>query len=42
MIYISGLQKHLLNFADDNTIIAAERTVENLIPTLGTESQLNS
>ena len=36
MIYISGLQK---NVADDNTIIVAERTMENLISTLETERQ---
>ena len=29
----------MLNFADDNTIIAAERTIENPISTLETESQ---
>ena len=29
----------LLNFAGDNTITAAERTIENLISTLETESQ---
>ena len=29
----------LLNFADDNTICAAERTIENFISTLETESQ---
>ena len=34
MIYTSGL-----NFADDNTISAAEKTIENLILTLKTESQ---
>ena len=34
MIYISGL-----NFADDNTISAAEKTIENLTFTLKTESQ---
>ena len=39
MIYISGLQTDLLNFADDNTISATERTIENLISTLETESQ---
>ena len=36
MIYISVLQK---NFVDDNTITVAERTIENLISTLETESQ---
>ena len=36
MIYISGLQK---NFANDNTITVAERTIENLISTLETESR---
>ena len=39
MIYISELQKHLLNFADDNTITTAERTIEKLISTLETQSQ---
>ena len=28
-----------LNFADDNTITAAERTIESLLSTLETESQ---
>ena len=39
MIYISGLQKQILNFTDDNTITAAERTIENLVSTIETESQ---
>ena len=29
----------MLNFDDDNTITAAERTIENLISTLETESE---
>ena len=29
----------LLSFADDNTITTAERTIENLLSTLETESQ---
>ena len=39
MIYISELQKHLLNFAEDHTITTAERTIEKLISTLETQSQ---
>ena len=41
-LYLWITKTDLLNFADDNTIKAAERTIENLISTLGTESQLNS
>ena len=37
MIYIPGTD--LLNFADDNTISAAKRTIENLISRLETRSQ---
>ena len=37
MIYIPGTD--LLNFADDNTISAAKRTIENLISRLETQSQ---
>ena len=42
-IFINGLnlwitKADLLNFADDNTISAAERTIENLISTFETES----
>ena len=33
------LKSELLNFADDNTISAAENTIEELISTLGKESQ---
>ena len=29
----------MLNFADDNAIATAERTIENLLSTLETESQ---
>ena len=42
MIYISGLILTgliLLNFANDNTITAAERTIENFVFTLETECQ---
>ena len=40
MVYISGSQKQTcLNFADDNTISATERTIENLLSTLETESR---
>ena len=38
-LYLWITKKDLLNFADDNTITAAERTIENLLSTLETESQ---
>ena len=41
-IFINDLwitKTDLLNFADDNTITAAERTIENLLSTFETESQ---
>ena len=41
-LYLWITKKDLLNFADDNTITAAEKAIENLISRLGTESQLNS
>ena len=37
LLWISN--SYLLNFADDNTISAAENTIEELINTLGKESQ---
>ena len=37
-LYLCITKTDLLNFADDNTIAAAERTIENLF-TLETESQ---
>ena len=37
LLWISN--SDLLNFADDNTISAAENTIEELINTLGKESQ---
>ena len=38
-LYLWITKTDLLNFADDNTITAAERTIENLLSTLETESQ---
>ena len=38
-LYLSITKPDLLNFADENTITAAERTIENLLFTLETESQ---
>ena len=38
-LYIWITKKDLLNFADDNTISAAGRTIENLLSTLETKSQ---
>ena len=38
-LYVWITKTDLLNFADDNTITAAERTIENLLSTLETESQ---
>ena len=38
-LYLWITKTDLLNFADDNTISAAERTIENFISTLETESQ---
>ena len=38
-LYLWITKRDLLNFADDNTITAAERTIENLLSTLETESQ---
>ena len=38
-LYLSITKTDLLNFTDDNTITAAERTIGNLLPTLETESQ---
>ena len=38
-LYFWITKTDLLNLADDNTITAAERTIENLISTLETESQ---
>ena len=39
MIYISGYQNRLLNFADDNIISAVENIIENLISSLEQDSQ---
>ena len=36
---MSGLQKHLLNFADENMISAAGRAIEKLISIVENESQ---
>ena len=38
-LYLWITKTDLLNFADDNTITAAERTIENLLSTFETESQ---
>ena len=38
-LYLWIINTDLLNFADDNTISATERTYENLISTLEIESQ---
>ena len=38
-LYLCNIKTDLLNFADDKTISAAERTIENLIYTLETERQ---
>ena len=38
-LYVWITKTDLLNFADDNTITAAERTIESHISTLETESQ---
>ena len=38
-LYLWITKTDLLNFADDNTISATERTIENLISTLETEKQ---
>ena len=38
-LYLWITKTDLLNFADDNTITAAERTIENLLSALETESQ---
>ena len=38
-LYLWITKTDLLNFADDNTISAAKRTIENLISTLEIESQ---
>ena len=37
--YLWATKTDLLNFADHNTISAAEKTIENLISTLETEAQ---
>ena len=39
-LYLWITKTDLLNFADDNTITAAERTIENLISKLETGSQV--
>ena len=38
-LYLWATKTDLLNFADHNTISAAEKTIENLISTLETEAQ---
>ena len=38
-LYLWITKTDLLNFADDNTTITAERTIENLLSRLETESQ---
>ena len=38
-LYLWIAKTDLLNLADDDTITAAERTIENLLSTLETESQ---
>ena len=38
-LYLWIIKTDLLNFADDNTITTAERTIENLLSTLETKSQ---
>ena len=39
LLSVDNTKTDLLNFADDNTISAVERTIENLISTRETESQ---
>ena len=41
-LYLWFTKTDLLNFANDNTITAAERTIENFISTLETECQAAS